>query len=41
MAGKVNVSKYKRSTPSKPAYTGKGKKPGPKTVSVIDHTRKS
>ena len=34
-----NVKPHKRSTPSTPAYSGKGNKPGPKTVPVKKHKR--
>ena len=35
----VNVKQYKRSIPGFPPYTGKGNKPGPKTVVVRRHKR--
>ena len=35
----VKVVKHKRSTPSKPAFSGSGDKPGPKTVFVPEYRR--
>lgn len=37
----VKVKKHDRSTPRTPAWDGKGAKPGPKSVSVDKHNRRT